>query len=257
MDDVKKDVVDSVIQFLTAHIREELSGLSTEELLKFDSLARAEKLTGQSYKDDQATTALGIVILQEVRKAKENRMAAEDDVNFSCGYEKFIRVAESMGFEQAYKEEVEFDSKYGDGKQKEILFVYADRIRGTVLVMQTYNMSSVNMATIYWQGRGTRAWGNSSSPHEVDEHYEFTYSKDVREGLRSTIRDLESLKGFEFIPVWNKYDFSGCMPKFVSYWDWYGYDFQDPNPPVKIAHERRVKLMPEWFTKQFGNNLGW
>jgi hypothetical protein len=245
-----------------SHFYEKYKDYSLEELLKVDSLAEAEEFTNTSYKENSLVTGLGLLIMGIVNDLKKIKAADGNDVTFGCDMEEYLPVVRSLGFELAFEEEVEFPYEYSEsGIQREKIYIFAERTRGIVLVLQTFNMKSVNNATMYFQGRGTRVSGLSSSPGQIDRFpYEYTYSKDVREGLRSTIVGIDNLEGFEFISDWNSYC-SGFGPKLLGYWDWKDYDiateFKNPNSKPKVAHQRRMEQMPAWFIEQFGSNLSW
>ena len=253
---------DDLMPSMEDHLYKKFNKLSTAELLRVDTLAEAEKFTGESYKDSEVTSALGFVILQVVGKLKEERMSETKDTAWGCSLEDYLEVVGLLGFELAYEEEVEFDSGYKESKRKEKLLVFAERSRGIVLVIETYRLTEVNGATIHWQGRGVRIWGGGSCPHKVGEDdYEYTYSKDVREGLRSTINESDNTDGAEFITEWKDYGGYGA-PKFVGYWDWKinkdrGYKVWEENTWVDQEGTRRAKAMPQWFIDQFGKGLRW
>jgi hypothetical protein len=50
-----------------------------EKLLKYDSLAEAEKVTGKSYKDDKITAHLGFIGILQNNIKKENALLLLDD----------------------------------------------------------------------------------------------------------------------------------------------------------------------------------
>lgn len=93
-----------------------------EKKLRFDPLDEAEKITGKSYKDDPSTSSLGMLLLWENGKAKDDILELFHDSTFSMGMLDYIKVVESLGFENVGEYPFE-DEKYGKG-ETEVFLVY-------------------------------------------------------------------------------------------------------------------------------------
>jgi len=71
------------------------------EVLNFDGLHEAEKLTGKSYKDDKLTEALGFLHHIENSKRKRELLESLGDSGFSNTEEDYLEIVKSIGFESA------------------------------------------------------------------------------------------------------------------------------------------------------------
>lgn len=72
---------------------------SLEALLDFDALTAAEGLTGQSYKEDPGTEALGLALHLEATRLKREALIARDDTHYSSPFVDTVRIYRSEGFE--------------------------------------------------------------------------------------------------------------------------------------------------------------
>lgn len=93
-----------------------------KNLLNYDPLAEAEKMTGESYKESDATTWLGIGLLQENRKAKEALLREKDDSLFQNKLEDYVRIITNEGFEKVL--EIPFEYSDREEVRSETFFVY-------------------------------------------------------------------------------------------------------------------------------------
>ena len=53
-----------------------------DTLLRFDALQRAEEISGNSYKEDENTVWMGMILMQANAKAKEAALSAQGDSVF-------------------------------------------------------------------------------------------------------------------------------------------------------------------------------
>jgi len=74
-------------------------------LIKFDGLAAAEKLTNVSYKESPITKALGLCLMITNNKEKEKVLKELNDTYFGMTFAEFISLIESKGFVKVYEEE--------------------------------------------------------------------------------------------------------------------------------------------------------
>lgn len=74
-----------------------------EQALKFDSLSEAEKVTGKSYKENQYTGMLGMLLQMEHSEIMKNLMDSTDDTNFSESESEYLRKVTDFGFKTLVK----------------------------------------------------------------------------------------------------------------------------------------------------------
>ena len=152
------------------------------EMLKLDPLAEAEKLTGKSYKDDEATSALGMLMHMEHNDRKREALNARDDTYYSISFDKTLQVFDDLGFVRVHDHTI-VESNYDD------IFVVLWHPDGVLATTESYrNGESTNTAKIHynWQiddpSRGD-LWDFISSGSWVSDSV-LSGDHDVREGLR-------------------------------------------------------------------------
>lgn len=78
-----------------------------DDVLNFDALDTADKMTGESYKDNKDTARLGFAMFMENNKRKENMLQEMNDTYFNMSYAELLDMLESRGFERIFEEEFE------------------------------------------------------------------------------------------------------------------------------------------------------
>jgi hypothetical protein len=121
------------------------------DLLKFDSLSEAEKITGTSYKENESVVGLGM-LLQMGKSEKLNLLLnATDDTLFSNTVDEYIRKIESIGFQQVYYEPFVYTPDYGEQKpQNERMFTFFQYELGILLHFDTFGFDRVNSGNFYY-----------------------------------------------------------------------------------------------------------
>jgi len=74
-----------------------------DALLNLDPLLEAEKVTGKSYKEDGATSALGFLFLQAKARQVRDELALRDDTHRGCAYADAYRIIEEEGFTHLHR----------------------------------------------------------------------------------------------------------------------------------------------------------
>jgi len=70
-----------------------------QEALEYDAIAEAEKLMGESYKDNDAVTLLGMHLMHKQREKKDALLFLNQDTNATRQtIPEFFTILESMGF---------------------------------------------------------------------------------------------------------------------------------------------------------------
>lgn len=73
-----------------------------DKILNYDALYEAEKITGHSYKEDEGTMALGMLLHMEHGKRKQDELALRGDTYWNMPYAEAIDVFRGQGFETVW-----------------------------------------------------------------------------------------------------------------------------------------------------------
>ena len=171
------------------------------DLMNFDPLLAAEELTGDSYKEDEGTLALGALFAQKHATAKREELALRDDSYYGSAYASYIELVESLGFERVFTESFSGAEEVTDHLE----FYWRE---GILLRVESYAGLRVNSASLYFNGEfadSADPWSMRLNGHlngaAYDEgRYVWVGSVDVREGLRHILAQLEA-KG-QALEVW-------------------------------------------------------
>ena len=117
------------------------------DLLRFDPLVVAEKLTGKSYKDDEETGKLGLFLQIELSKLKEKLLGENGDTYYSMPWRDWAKIALELGFNPIHKH------SYQCYERQEIFNVWYHK-DGITLRWSTYN-DQVNSANMEYNWRPT------------------------------------------------------------------------------------------------------
>lgn len=106
--------------------------LTAEELMNFDGLAEAEKITGKSYKTDKDTESLGMLLVIKAGEEKRKKLAEAKDTNYNTTIEEFDEMLTQEGFEKIYEKEFSEEEEYRyhadeNDRESEILSIPYDR----------------------------------------------------------------------------------------------------------------------------------
>lgn len=204
-----------------------------DTLLRADPLAEAEEITGISYKEDDATIALGLVLNMDISERKKKALEARGDTLFSNDLERYISIIENYGFERVL--EIPFEGKsYCTGPApKEQFFVYWHP-EGLLLAFDTHQTTKVNGATVRynWKPDGELDWklissGSFHGDYWVGDH-------DAREAL---IHHMDALKAEgKFLNPWRKAPFMWLLHYMDSKVE--GYDYESIN-------KERIAMLPK------------
>lgn len=165
------------------------------DMLAFDSLSAAERISGQNYKEDEKTSMLGLFL--HIAHGRQVRDAMEENLDTHHGTtaEQFRCVATSLGFREVLSDP--FSNEYGP----EIFAIWFHE-DGILLAWETFRSDEVNNAKIYYNWRqkedAERGLKFLSSGYYMDGVWIGT--KDVREGFRVHMDGMRS-QG-EFINPW-------------------------------------------------------
>ncbi len=213
-----------------------------DQLLRFDPLAEAERITGDTYKFNESTALLGLGLAVRHNKLKRDVLVASGDTTMSNKLANYVSIIESMGFEKVLT--VPFVAKGwspADPDRNENLFIYAHR-DGMLLVFDTYNSDDVNGGDLYYcikldtNGRYGVTSSGGYRKYGTEDQYWGGYH-DCREALRYNINKLRA--NGQFLAQWPEdHD--------VFLWLLHHGDTKDENYDYKAINAERIALLPQW-----------
>lgn len=198
--------------------------------LDFDPLLAAEKVTGQSYKDDDDTARLGLGLALMHNQRKESLLRRARDSYFAMPFAEQLDLFGDLGFEEVYRET--FDG-HGDDETYVILW-HPDGILATCESYGTHR----NSAKVYYNYRHPDGYpgGHLTSGGGMRDGV-WVGNHDAREGVRHNL-DAMRAEG-EFLPVWVERPFLWLLNYSESKGD---YDYAAINA-AKIA---RLPVDVQW-----------
>lgn len=162
-----------------------------DELLHYDALNEAQKMTGGDYRDEKSLAHhLGFMNFGENNSKKEEALQALDDTTFHTSVERYLRIAGEIGFEVVLK--LPFG---GRGKSQETFYVLWRK--GILLSFDTSGGDHVNGGSFWYNWMPApgldKAWRYTSSGHfaKHGESRLWAGHHDCREALRHHISQLE------------------------------------------------------------------
>lgn len=174
------------------------------EILDFDPLAHAEKMTGSSYKDDKVTSGFGLLMHMEKGRIVEEALKNGGDTHFATTAAECVEIVKQEDFEIVGQ--VDFVDRRGskDVPSPEVLYFFWHRRDAILGVMNTITWSGkeqkVNSFKIFFNWKSfSGSWLNGCSCHYTKDHVGIA-DKDVREGFRLSLRELRS--SGKFINPW-------------------------------------------------------
>lgn len=164
------------------------------EMLKFDPLAVAEKVTGESYKEDEGTMNLGFAMAMMHNEHKESTLKSRGDSWFNMPFLDQLGVFVSLGFQVVLRDA--FRGRYGP--EKYVILWHSD---GLLATCESFEATRRNNAKVYYNFRradGGYPSGLTSSGHMQGDVW--VGDHDAREGIRYHL-DAFRAEG-EFLPQW-------------------------------------------------------
>lgn len=178
-----------------------------ENLLQSDPLLDAETLTGASYKDDEGTLALGMVLHLEKSARVREEMGLRDDTHYGSDFEQALRVLAELGFSIIHEHAFSPKTYSGEDTARNERYIILWRA-GVLATLTSYQETRVNTFEIHYnwrQNEGVKPFQYTSSGHYDSDSYdngEYVWigHHDVRTGLRHTLSNLEH--NGEFLNIW-------------------------------------------------------
>lgn len=175
-----------------------------DDMLNFDALGEAEKITGISYKDDESTRAFGFAMLIENNKRKQEELALRNDTHFKISFFDAVNIFEDHGFETVYSETFTDSKPWSSKKEDTFKIMWRDGI--LITCGSYYGGETLNSASMYYNwatdDENGSVWEVMSSGHvfKTDEDYGIAGNHDIREGFVHILAKLED-KG-RFLNTW-------------------------------------------------------
>lgn len=191
------------------------------DLLRFDPLAEAERITGNEYKDDAETTHVGMALAMLNGEAKDRALTETDDTRWSLDFAGTVALWKRLGFAVVY------ERPFKGSDETFLVLWHPDGILGTI---ESYHGDRVNTQKVYYNVRpvGTEylPWGVISSGRYTDGVW--VGDHDAREGLRFNLDQLRAHG--DFLPVWVERPFLWLLTYEDSKVD--GYDYKAINADI-------------------------
>lgn len=214
--------------------------------LSYDPLAEAERITGSSYKDDESTAFLGMMLAMEHSRSKSEIMRATNDTCHNNTLEETVSIIEGMGFQLMLSDS--FTSVCGEKTSEEKWFIYWKE--GILVFFDTFR-GSLNSGHAYFNLSQAPSPENRYSLHGFSGSYARTKegdvvsvgSIDIREGFRYKLNSFGE-KG-TFLSEWVEQPFL---------WLLHHMDTKEPNYDYDSINRERISLLPVDVQKAI---LGW
>jgi len=176
-----------------------------EDVLAFDPLATAEKITGKTYSGDHETSQLGFLLHLQHGQMKNDLLKELHDTYFGMPWNDFCLLIETspFGFKEGLKESFQTE----DGRTEQFR-AWFEPSRGLVLIATSYRGEDLNSCSVYGQLKvspGFSPWKIlSRCSHGGDgDKLGYTYfSYDGREGLLSKLSSIDLQPGKEWCNPW-------------------------------------------------------
>jgi hypothetical protein len=115
-----------------------MSDRELHDTLRTDPIAVAEQVTGVSYKEDEGTLGLGVLMHMSHGARKREMLEERDDTTFSNDLDRYLRIIGEEGFQKIL--ELDFTKR----ETAEKFFVFYHFEDGILLSFDTYGGDSVN-----------------------------------------------------------------------------------------------------------------
>jgi hypothetical protein len=160
-----------------------------------DPLDIAEKLTGKSYKEDEETSSLGMLLQFSKTKILNKLLIETNDTIYGMKVSQYLDIATSSGFRIVL--ELPFDGNVGDNHQtyNEMFYILFHDKYGILLTVETYGETSVNSSHSYYNWipndiENYHLYISSGGFNKNEEKNIWIGNHDGREGLLLNIRQL-------------------------------------------------------------------
>lgn len=211
----------------------------TKGLLDTDPLLEAEKITGKSYKESEATTALGFLILQQLSADKEKILGSNSDTTLSMKTEEWEEVIEKIGFKEILC--VPFVS---DGINEKMVLAWLEP--GILLRYDTFN-GYRNASDFHY------CWKADRDVIEINAHCEFMHSGSwTKDGIMVGHTDAREALRYE---LWRLFTYGTIVspwPEKPFLWLLHYMDTKAEGYDYKSVNEKRLSMLPKEILNAMG-----
>ncbi len=170
------------------------------EVLNFDGLAEAEKLTNKSYKEDKETEGLGFLATMLNQERKSDILKETQDSHNSISPKEMIELMKLEGFTKLHQKTTSrVDEWIKDSTEKEYTtqYYYWNYIDKVLAVFETWNKNTkINSAKMYYSVK-VNEWsdlrGCTSSGCFDSDLKTWNGDHDIREGFRHNLNKLREI----------------------------------------------------------------
>lgn len=212
-------------------------------LLSFDCLAEAERMTGKSYKENEAVVGLGMALNMDVSKQKEQILKSSFDTTFDSKLSYYLEVMSDLGFQEAYHREFQ-----GSCEKPDHHYVMFQPELGILLNFDTYFGDSVNGGKYYYNLEANR----DPEGKIISIPFQTTSSGCMRDGIWAGDHDCREAVRFKinrlklhgtFLKSWKKKPYISL----TNYMDWNkkGSDYKSEDVFSKLPLNVQKAITPE------------
>lgn len=173
------------------------------EALRFDPFAAAEEYTGQSYKEDDETLGLGVVLSWTSNRRANSLLSELGDTHGDMTWADFLAVIIGYGFELVVQCRFEYRTHEQDEVEYPEQIIAAHRQKKLLLHATSYLFrdggETVNGGKVYGYlelPEGDDWWRSLEGCSHHPEGELRAFSKDIRKGLIMTLDRIESVCSF-------------------------------------------------------------
>lgn len=206
------------------------------EALRFDALSEAERVSGQSYKEDDATSKLGLAMHVMHIQNKERLLRESGDSYFSMRFWDHKNLYLGLGFSMVWRE-------YFTGSGGDEIYAVFWHPEGLLATLESYGGERTNSAKMYYNYSHPDVyfdWKLKSSGHYNGDVW--IGDHDAREGI---CYNLDALRAEgEFLPVWVERPWLSLM-NYAEGRELDGLSYDERSQIYKQTTERKISELPE------------
>lgn len=219
-----------------------------KEILEFDGLYEAEKLTGKSYKTDKLTESIGILASIENSQSKNEILKANNDSNRDTTITEMIRYMEELGFTKLYSKTINYKER-NELYEKVTQYYYWNYKKFVLAVFESYppynsDDYGINSAKMYYAVKAPyeNLIGKKSSGCYDSENGVWNGDHDIRDAFKFKFNELD--KAGEFVP-WTGKNFLWLCTYVETNQD--NYDSDEIREEVLSHLQEDVKSNMKWY----------
>lgn len=213
------------------------------DLVHFDSLAEAERITGRDYKKDDSVAWLGMALMQENNDKKHAALRFTNDVSFDSTLSEYIAAIERMEFRRVFHKN--FSAVHCGEMREAEQFVFWLDAKGILLHFDTYLKDRVNGGSFYYniKWKDSFNWNcTSSGCCAKSDPNVWVGNHDCREAVKHHIGLLGD--SGEFLTQWIERPFLWLLTWADSKVEGYDYHVINESVIAQLPPEVRKAITP-------------